>query len=86
MAYINDILVKSKARRDHLNYLKEAFTLLRRHQLQLNPAKCAFKVGSSNFLGFLIRQKGIKIAPGQIRAICYIKPLTTKKEIQSLTW
>ena len=28
VVYIDDILVKSKARRDHLNHLKEAFTLL----------------------------------------------------------
>ena len=33
VVYIDDILVKSKAQRDHLNHLKEAFTLLRRHRL-----------------------------------------------------
>ena len=30
-AYIDDILVKSRARADHLNHLKEAFSLLQKH-------------------------------------------------------
>ena len=83
--YIDDILVKSKARGDHLNHLKEAFTLLRQHRLQLNPTKCAFEVGSGNFLSFLVNQRRIEMAPRQIRAICHLKPPTTKKEMQSLT-
>ena len=82
--YIDDILVKSKAQRDHLNHLKEAFTLLRQHWLRLNFDKCAFGVGSGNFLGFLVKQRGIEMALGQIRAIFQMKPPTTKKEIQSL--
>ena len=82
--YINDILVKSTTRGDHLNRLKEAFTLLRQHQLRLNPAKCAFGVGSGNFLGFLVIQRGIEMALRQIRATFPMKPVMTKKEIHSL--
>ena len=85
VVYIDDILVKSKARMDHLNHLKEAFTLLQQHRLRLNPTKCAFEVVSSNFLGFLVNQRGIEMALGQIRAMCQIKPPMMKKEIQSLT-
>ena len=83
-AYIDDILVKSKAQGDHLNHLKEAFTLLQQHRLRLNLAKCVFGVSSGNFLGFLISQRGIEMAPGQIRAIFQMKPPTTKKKIHSL--
>ena len=43
-AYIDDILVKSKSRKDHLAHLREAFYLLWQHQLLLNPAKCVFMV------------------------------------------
>ena len=52
-AYIYHILVKSKAREDHLDHLREAFGLVRQHRLRLNLAKCAFGVSSGNFLGFL---------------------------------
>ena len=68
-ACIDDMLVKSKSRGDHLAHLREAFQLIRRHRLQLNPDKCAFGVRYGNFLGFLISQKGIKMALGQVKAI-----------------
>ena len=41
-AYIDDILVKSTSRKDHLSHLREALCLLRQHRLRLNPVKCAF--------------------------------------------
>ena len=84
-AYIDDILVKSQSRKDYLAHLREAFYLLWKHWLWLNPTKCAFSASSGNFLGFLVSLKGIKMEPGQIRAITQLRPLTSKKEIQSLT-
>ena len=62
--YIDDILVKSRPRKDHLAHLREAFCLLWQYQLRLNLAKCAFAVSSSNFLGFLVFQRGIEMALG----------------------
>ena len=62
-AYINDMLAKSRLRKDHLAHLQEGFELMRKHQLRLNPKKCAFEVGSRNFLGFLVSRRGIEMAP-----------------------
>ena len=53
-AYINDMLVKSKERFGHTKHLKEAFELLQRYGMKLNPLKCAFGVSSSKFLGFIV--------------------------------
>ena len=44
-AYIDDKLVKSKSRDDHLSHLQDMFWLMRLHRLHLNLDKCAF--GSS---------------------------------------
>ena len=52
--YIDDMLVKSKSREDHLAHLREAFQLMRTHHLRLKPDKCVFGVGSENFLEFLV--------------------------------
>ena len=41
-AYIDDMLIKSKERFDHAKHLQEAFELLRRYDMKLNPLKCAF--------------------------------------------
>ena len=79
-AYIGDILVKSRAREDHL---KEAFSLLRQHRLLFNPDKCMFRV-SSDFLGFLVNQRGIEIVQGHVSTISQMKPPMTYKRIQSL--
>ena len=84
-SYINDMLVKLKSRGYCLAYLREAFRFMLSHRLWLNPYKCAFRVGSRNFLGFLVSQRGIEIAPSQVKVIEQMQPPTTKKQIQTLT-
>ena len=41
-AYIDHMLVKSKKRFDHIKNLQEAFEILRKYNMKLNPLKCAF--------------------------------------------
>ena len=40
--YIDDMLVKSKKHFNHTKHLQEAFELLRKYSMKLNPLKCAF--------------------------------------------
>ncbi|KAL0394684.1 UNVERIFIED_CONTAM: putative protein K02A2.6 [Sesamum latifolium] len=54
--YVDDLVVKSKKREDHLYDLRKVFERFRRYQLKMNPSKCAFGVTSGKFLGFIIRQ------------------------------
>ncbi|KAL0451556.1 UNVERIFIED_CONTAM: Transposon Tf2-12 polyprotein [Sesamum latifolium] len=51
--YVDDLVVKSKKREDHLYDLRKFFERLRRYQLKMNPSKCAFGVTSEKFLGFI---------------------------------
>ncbi|KAL0416068.1 UNVERIFIED_CONTAM: Transposon Tf2-12 polyprotein [Sesamum latifolium] len=53
--YVDDLVVKSKKRDDHLYDLRKVFERLRRYQLKMNPYKCAFGVTSGKFLGFILR-------------------------------
>ena len=53
-AYIDGLLVKSKERFNYTKHLKEAFELLRRYDMKLNPLKCAFGAISGKFLGFMV--------------------------------
>nr|KYP72659.1 Transposon Ty3-I Gag-Pol polyprotein [Cajanus cajan] len=50
--YIDDIIVGSKQKEDHLSHLKLSFERMRRHGLKMNPLKCAFGVSAGEFLGF----------------------------------
>jgi hypothetical protein len=61
--YVDDILVKSRKAISHLADLKETFNTLRRYQMKLNPAKCAFSVSSGKFLGFMVSSRGIEANP-----------------------
>ena len=51
--YIDDMLVKSKKCSKHTQHLQEAFELLRKYNMKLNPLKCVFGVSSCKFLGFM---------------------------------
>lgn len=49
--YIDDMIVKSETRENHIKDLKEIFDTLRKFQLKLKPTKCSFDVSSGKFLG-----------------------------------
>ena len=61
------------------------FTILKRHKLRLNVAKCAFEVSSGKFLGPLVTRCGIEANPKQITAISNLISPRTRKEVQKLT-
>lgn len=52
--YIDDMMVKHKKEEEHVLALAKVFKILRCHKLHLNVTKCAFGVGSGNFLGYMI--------------------------------
>ena len=80
--YIDDMLVKTRERPDHKKHLQETFDLLRTNSMKLNPLKCAFRVSSGKFLGFMVTQRGIEANPIQLRAIMESQPLTIRKGVQ----
>ena len=67
--YIDDMLVKTREHPDHTKHLQETFDLLHIKGMKLNPLKCAFRVSSGKFLGFIVTQRGIEANPIQLRAI-----------------
>ena len=82
--YVDDMLVKSLDETWHLDDLKDTFDTLRRHQMKLNPSKCAFGVNSGKFLGFMVSQRGIEANLDKIQAILDMEPPKNIKEVQSL--
>ena len=44
--YVDDFVVKSKERSNHLRDLRQVFNQLRRYQFKINPLKYAFRVTS----------------------------------------
>jgi len=79
--YIDDMVVKSKVPEHHVKDLTGVFEILRHHKLCLNANKCAFRVGSGIFLGYMITYRGIKVNPNQIRSIQQLCSLSNPKEV-----
>ena len=57
--YVDNMLVKSRDKVDHLNDLEETLNTLHKYKMKLNPAKCVFVVALGKFLGFMVSQWGI---------------------------
>ena len=83
--YVDDMLVKSTKKKNHIDDLAEAFDVLKKYRMKLNPAKCAFGVASGKFLGLMVSQRGIEANPDKIKAILDMAPPRTIKEVQKLT-
>jgi ribonuclease HI len=57
---------------------------LRKVNIKLNPAKCAFGVSSGKLLGFLMSHRGIEANPDKVKAIEEMRPPCNLKEMQCL--
>ena len=71
--YVDDMLVKSVQRVDHLQHLDKAFDLFKQHKVKLNPEKCTFGVVSIKFLGYRVTRQDIEADPDQVSAILNIR-------------
>lgn len=83
--YVDDMLAKILKAKEHMNNLKESFEVLRKYNIKLNPAKCAFRVTSEIFLGFMVNHRGIEANPAKIQALWNMESPYKIKEVQSLT-
>jgi hypothetical protein len=52
--YVDDIVVASRSKEDHLADLAETFANMRDARLRLNPEKCVFGVRQGKILGYLV--------------------------------
>ncbi|XP_050875597.1 uncharacterized protein LOC127079231 [Lathyrus oleraceus] len=82
--YIDDIVIKSSSRGEHLDHLRCSFDRMRKHGFKMNLLKCAFGMHAGDFLGFVVHKRGIKINENKTKAILNLKSPSTKKQLQSL--
>ncbi|KAK1691819.1 hypothetical protein QYE76_008516 [Lolium multiflorum] len=82
--YIDDVVVKSVSMEGHLDDLRRILDRTRKFGLRMNPKKCAFGVTAGQFLGFLVRERGIEIGLKSQEAVRTMQPPATKKELQRL--
>ena len=54
--YVDDMIVKSYDRADHLVALERFFQRIGKFKLSLNPKKCIFGVSSGKLLGYMVSE------------------------------
>ena len=79
--YIDDMLVKSTTAELHIAHMAESFQILKRYNMKLNPAKCAFGVSAGKFFGFIVNNRGIEANPDKIKAVLDMPPPSNIKEV-----
>ena len=67
IVYLDDVLVYSRGTlEEHAEYVKKVLRKLKEYRLYLQPEKCEFYVKETDYLGFVISDKGVKIDPKKL--------------------
>ena len=82
--YIDDMLVKPVKAKLHIAHLAEPFQVLKNYNMKLNLTKCAFRVSTGKFLGFMVNIRGIEANPDKIKVVLDMHLPSNTKEIQRL--
>ena len=80
-AYVDDMVVTSQQREQHVTDLEELFTMIAKYRLKLNPEKCVFRVEAGKFWGFLLTERGIEENPEKCATIIIMRSPISVKEV-----
>jgi hypothetical protein len=83
VVFIEDILVYSKNKEEHVGHLRVVFQHLRQHRLYAKLSKCDFWLKEIKFLGHTVSQTGITVDPDKVQEVMNWKPPTTVRQIRS---
>ena len=80
--YLDDILIASATKEEHLEDLERVFKVLEENGLVVNRKKCILGASSVEFLGHLVDANGIQPLPEKVEAIRKTSPPTSIKELR----
>jgi hypothetical protein len=78
--FIDDILMYSKTKEDHVKHLRVVLYKLRDHTLYAKFSKCEFWLTEVSFLGHILSHNGILVDPRKIKDVVeWVTPTTVKQ-------
>ncbi len=81
--YLDDIIVASASREEHLVHLQQLFERLRQHNLVINAEKCVFGVTKVEFLGHEVTAQGARPLKSHVTALQNHPPPTNIQQLQA---
>ncbi len=81
-AYLDDILIYSKSKKEHREHVKLVLDRLREAGLQADIKKCEFDDDETIFLGVIISGSGLRMDPEKVKAIVDWRTPTNLKQVQ----
>ncbi|GJR09771.1 putative reverse transcriptase domain-containing protein [Tanacetum coccineum] len=82
IVFIDDILIYSRNKEEHVDHLRIILELLRKEKLYAKFSKCDFWINIVQFLGHLIDSQGLHVDPAKIEAVKNWASTTTPIEIR----
>ena len=81
--YLDDILIYSEDKEQHLKDLKEVLQILSDHNLKISIGKCSFMQNTLEFLGYNMNSEGVKPTTKKISASSKFPQPTDSKSLRS---
>ena len=82
IGYLDDIIIFSKTKEEHLQHLEEIFELLRKAGLKLKLQKCSFFKKHIQYLGHLISDEGIQPLQEKLESIAKMPVPQNMKQVK----
>ena len=82
VAYVDDIVIHSKSKNDHIKHVTAVLEALTNANLRINKAKCRFGMQKVKLLGFLISHDGIIPEQSRLEQIFNFPSPSSSKDLQ----
>lgn len=83
IVFIDDILVYSKTKEEHVEHLRVVLQMLKDKKLYAKLSKCEFWLNKVSFLGHVISGNGISVDPAKVEAVSNWPQPTNVTEVRS---
>ena len=80
--YLDDILVFSRSRKEHVQHVRQVLQRLLQNQLYVKAEKCEFHKERISFLGYVLTAGSVRMEASKIKGVTDWPQPTTLKELQ----
>nr|GEU60163.1 hypothetical protein [Tanacetum cinerariifolium] len=84
LLYVDDLVIKSRTKKEVTRDIEETFKTLREINMKLNPKKCALGMREGTLLGYEVDADGLRVCPDKAEAVLNLPSPKFLKDVQKL--